>query len=293
MADGVVSSNPNQPYSPSAGGYVSSGSVSNPYTQYSTERYRNPTTPLRQRSQLPPPQPGSAGMVYLTTTGSKSTPLDRYIPVQDAYNMLSSLSPDAIKKFDSTMDKYYGKGKWEPSWRSGLWNKSVGAASYALTYNGQRLSPLDALDSVLASETGGSGAGVGGGSGSGGGGYSGPVTSRQTSTNINLTDPTTARGLVDKALSSYLGREANVKEQAAFRKALNIQEKMNPSVTQQTSVTTPGVGTSDTVSQSQTQGGFNPSVFAEEYARGQEGSAEFQAATTMLDTFIGSLKARV
>jgi hypothetical protein len=83
-------------------------------------------------------------------------------------------------------------------------------------------------------------------------------------------------------------------EQNSFLKALNVQEKRNPTVTKSTSVTTPqGQGKSMVESETMSQGGFNPSTFAQEYAQGMEGAAEYQAATTLLDTFIGSLKARV
>jgi hypothetical protein len=229
-------------------------------------------------------------MVYLSTTGSATAPIDRFIPVQDAYNMLPSLGPDAMKKFDSTMDKYYGKGKWQTSWKSGLWNKAVGAASYALTYGGKRISPLEALDGVLQNETSGSGANGAGGAGA----YTGPVTTTSTTKSVNLTNPTEARTLVNNSLTQYLGREATKKEQDAFLAALNAQEKMSPTTTTQVSTTTPHGKSMNTVeSQVQSEGGFNPSTFAQEYAQGQEGSAEFQAATSLLDTFIGSLKARV
>lgn len=284
---------PSGPRNPSSLGSVSSGSISNPYTQYTTERYRNPTTPARVRAQLPPPSPQAAGMVYLSTTGSRTAPQDRFISVQDAYNMYPSLSASAKKHFDGVMDAYYGKGRWEESWKAKLWNKAVGAASYALTYEGRRVSPLDILPSVVADEAGASSGGGGGYGGGGGGGGGGPTTSISTTTSVNLTDPSTARGLVDRALSQYLGREATGKEQQAFLRALNAQEQMNPTVTRQTSVSQVA---GDTVSQTQSvmsQGGFNPSVFAEEYAQGQEGAAEFQAATGLLDAFIGALKARV
>ena len=268
---------------------ATNGYTPDPYTQYSTESLRNPTTPLRTRAQLPPPSPASAGMVYLTTTGSKTAPIDRFIPVQDAYNMLPSLGPDAMAQFNETMDKYYGKGRWDTSWKSGLWNKAVGAASYALTYGGKRISPLEALDGVLANETSGSG-----GAGGKAAAYKGPVTTKSTTESVNLTNPTEARTLVNNSLTQYLGREATKQEQDSFLAALNAQEKMNPTVTNQTSTTTPqGKAMNKVESEVQSQGGFNPSTFAQEYAQGQEGSAEFQAASSLLDTFIGSLKARV
>lgn len=283
-----------RPRDPGTLGYVSSGSISNPYTQNITEKYRNPTTPARLRAQLPPPSPQAAGSVYWTTTGSKSAPQDRFMSVQDAYSAFPSLSQRAKDHFYGVMDKYYGKGRWDTSWVSGLWNKAVGAASYALTYEGRRVSPLDIFESVVSSETAsGAGASGGGGGGGGAGGGGGPTTSISTTTSVNLTDPSTARGLVNQALTQYLGREANAKEQEAFLRALNAQERMNPTVTRQRSVSQ---SSGSTVSQTQdvmSQGGFNPSTFAQEYAQGQEGAAEFQAATGLLDSFMSALKARV
>jgi hypothetical protein len=40
---------------------------------------------------------------------------------------------------------------------------------------------------------------------------------------------------------------------------------------------------------SQTRGGTDPYQFAEDYALAQEGSAEYQAATTYLDSFMSAL----
>jgi hypothetical protein len=90
-------------------------------------------------------------------------------------------------------------------------------------------------------------------------------------------------------LGNFLGRAADPQEQKAFLKALNVQERQNPTVTRQTTVS--GGGSSS--STSSTIGGFNPSTFAKEYAAGQEGAGEFQAATSLLDTFISSLGAKV
>ena len=119
---------------------------------------------------------------------------------------------------------------------------------------------------------------------SGSGGVSSSV-----SKSVTLTNESTARGLIDQTLSQYLGRSATPKEQDAFFKALNIQQKQNPTITRQT-VSSGGGSTSAT---SSTVGGFDPSTFAKEYAAGQEGVGEFQAATSLLDAFIGSLGAKV
>ena len=78
-------------------------------------------------------------------------------------------------------------------------------------------------------------------------------------------------------MEKYLGRKANAKETARFTAALNQAEMRNPTVT------------TATQSSATTVGGFNPSTFAEEWAASQEGSGEYQAATTFLDAFMGAL----
>lgn len=118
---------------------------------------------------------------------------------------------------------------------------------------------------------------------------SGSGISSSVSKSVSLTNESTARGLIDQTLGQYLGRSATPKEQDAFFKALNIQQKQNPTITRQT--VSSGGGSSSLVSN--TVGGFDPSTFAKEYAAGQEGVGEFQAATSLLDAFIGSLGAKV
>jgi hypothetical protein len=114
----------------------------------------------------------------------------------------------------------------------------------------------------------------GGGSGGGSGGAS-------DSTVVDFTDPGSAHALVDSALSTYLGRQANVKELATFKQALMANEAANPQQTMGTS----GGGSSSAVR----SGGFNAQEFAKEWAMGQKGVPEYQAATKFLDTFIGNL----
>ena len=66
-----------------------------------------------------------------------------------------------------------------------------------------------------------------------------------------------------------------------FVKQLNRSERLNPTVT-----TTKGVRSSGGTTQTQEQeGGFDSTNFAEKWARGREGAAEYQAATTYMDAF--------
>lgn len=183
------------------------------------------------------------------------------------------LFPDPVRtKVTGLMDQVFGKGKWKNSQLQYYWGQAVGGANYGLYANNQYLNPIDLLPTVLGQAAQDRAASAGGGGGGG--------TSR--STQIRLTDPQGARALIDQALTQYLGRTATAKEQKAFLKALNVQEARNPTVT---TVSRGGGGTTAV-----TTGGFNPSTFAQEYAQGMEGSAEFQAATTYLDAFIQALK---
>lgn len=105
----------------------------------------------------------------------------------------------------------------------------------------------------------------------GGGGGGGPTQQ------VNLTDPGTAKQLINQSLQQYLGRDATPVELKNFVAALNKGEMQNPRTT--------GVSGSTAIS----AGGFNPATFAQDYAAGMEGAGEYQAVTSALDSFIGAL----
>lgn len=179
--------------------------------------------------------------------------------------------PDKTRqRLTQRMNDVFGEGKWTNQTLQYYWGQAVDGGNYALYAENQLLGVPDVFDMILGER---SQAAEGGGGGGGG-------VSRTTQ--MRLTDPQGARALIDNALAQYLGRKATAKEQKAFLKALNVQEAKYPTVT--TSVS--GGGGASVV----TTGGFNPSTFAEEYAQGMQGSAEFQAATTFLDAFIGALR---
>lgn len=75
--------------------------------------------------------------------------------------------------------------------------------------------------------------------GGGGGGGGGGTTYTQTNITTTLSSADEAKALLNNAAQNYLGRDATDDELAAFKKALNIREKKNPSKTV-TKVTTDG-----------------------------------------------------
>lgn len=172
--------------------------------------------------------------------------------------------------------RYYTGMEPDFSWIEKRWNKAITIAKKAFNQGNLYMTPFEAYDEVLISEfvtmsesnrTGG-GRGYGF-SGSGGGGT------------ISLTSPSDALYLLNQAMTQYLGRRATEQELRDFVAALNAQERANP-----TTVAYEG-------GQAVQSGGFNPAVFAQQFAQSQEGSAEFQATTTFMDAFLQMLGGRI
>ncbi len=187
--------------------------------------------------------------------------------VAEAKNLYALLNSEQAAQLTKVLDDYYGEGRWDASYVRGLWEESVDISAQQLK-QGIKLPVIDAMSQVIANF------------GSAARGKSGGGGPKITQT-VNLTDPGTAEILIDQALQGYLGRKASDKEVKEFRKALTKAEMDSPNTVDVQGSTQIGGG------------GFNPSQFAQQYAEGMEGSAEYQAATTFLDAFIGAIGPRV
>lgn len=141
------------------------------------------------------------------------------------------------------------------------WDKYTQAAGSYNKATGQSVSPIeflrmqnDRLERIgKLPQQGGSGSG--------------------SSSVVNLTNPSDARALVDNALSSYLGRAATTEEAEQFLGVLNAQERANPINT----------------TKSSRSGGVNTQQVAKDFARSQEGAAEFMADTQYMDWFMNKI----
>tara|TARA_A100001388_G_scaffold143238_1_gene106268 strand:+ start:3305 stop:4081 length:777 start_codon:yes stop_codon:yes gene_type:complete len=187
--------------------------------------------------------------------------------VSEAKNLYALLNSEQAAQLTEVLDDYYGEGRWDVQYVRGLWEESVDISAQQLK-QGIKLPVIDAM-SQLISNFGSAARGKSGGGGP------------KITQTINLTDPGTAEILIDQALQGYLGRKASNKEVKEFRKALTKAEMDSPNTVDVQGSTQIGGG------------GFNPSQFAQQYAEGMEGSAEYQAATTFLDAFIGAIGPRV
>lgn len=254
--------------------------------------FRPLSTPVQNKlntNTLYGPATGNERWAYMGR--DPGTNLDQLVRVEDARYMFYTLDDSSRRKVWAAADAWYGKGTWKPSWLPKLWERAINVSANALAYSNAKVDPITAFKMVIQSgggpDTQSSG---GGGGGGGGGGYGGGGgTSTAVSTSTTLTNATDAQVILDNALTNYLGRKATKQEQDQFVKALNKKEAKNPTITTQT-VTAAG---GKTQQQTASAGGFNPSTFADKYAQGMEGSAEYQAATSVMDSFISALKAQV
>ena len=115
------------------------------------------------------------------------------------------------------------------------------------------------------------------GDASGSGSKNGPYAT--TSTSVALSSESQAAATLDQMYQQELGRTADDKEIAAFKKALNAAQMKAPSKTVTKGVT---AGRNSTT-QSVTDGGFDPTRFARQYAQSQEGFGERYAGITFMD----------
>jgi hypothetical protein len=102
------------------------------------------------------------------------------------------------------------------------------------------------------------------------------VTTTEYSTSAAASD-------IDTAFQRELGREATPEQALAYQKAVNKEAAKSPAIYQGSTTTSPGgasLGTTSTKATSKT--GFDPTIFARDFARSQPDFAESYAAKEFL-----------
>lgn len=204
-------------------------------------------------------------------------------PIEFAVNEFWNFDPDQKARWAQISQGITGY-RSPPSMERqfALWRDMNTYAGMASSARGSLVSAFDigaeAAESAAAQRQGGSG---------GGGRYTGPVTIRDKSETVDLSNPSQARAFLDSALGEYLGRAPSTKEYRMFTKALNAAQEAAPEIIESVSTTTPvSMAEQRRESETKRRGGIEPGQFATEYARSQEGVAETQAGTTLLNAFL-------
>jgi hypothetical protein len=208
---------------------------------------------------------------------------DVFERLSDARYSYGMFTPEQSKKFFGTMDKYFGKGRWNESYAEKMWARSLNLAAYA-NRQGVRITPFDALDNLLQQSkqyTGSAGGGV-----RGGGRPMGPTTFVSEDTVVQLSNPSQARAFLDSALETYLGRRPQDDEYRTFLQAVNAAEEASPVVTRSRRRVTPGGEVQEDESFTRRRGGVDQGQIATEFARSREGYAETSVATTGISAFL-------
>lgn len=268
----------------------------------------------------PNPWDAGAGGVFLgyTSNGSGGTMNGRWMTPDQAELYWYDMPQSERDRFWQQAERIAGR-TLEAGQVQSLWNSAV-TESARFGLSGQFVSPWDvALRQADLADPNNLGGSRTGGPTSSSSSMTSTNTWDETSTDnastINLTNPGTAKRLLNSVMQVALGRDANKKEVNAFIKALRSEERANPetrttessssgtaTVNTESSRTTnensdgtvsSSVGTetsdrsTDSTSDSNTvtDGGFDAQQFAMEYAQSRPDYAEYQMATTYLDAF--------
>lgn len=238
---------------------------------------------------------------FIPSKGHYRPPIPNQTSVYAAQNSLMAMmrdDPDRYKWVVAAMKQAGVLGERATSFASiqAVWSDLVKTAADDYEANGmsRRADVFTLLADLAAAGPGTGPDGGGGGDDGGGGGYGGTSTSTAFDQDLTLTNPDNAKTLANAALSQYLGRDAKPAELKQFLAALNAHERANPRTQQSTVTQTVGgsAQNSSTTRSSSTvsAGGVNPQQFAEDWAREQEGTAEYTAATKYLNTFMSAIQ---
>lgn len=223
------------------------------------------------------PKPNTTGINQFLARPVNMRPNEMF-PIEKAKAELWNLDYQQRARLDDLFEKtYFRPSRGYPD-TIGYWNDLITYSGLYSSQTGTNKSPFDIAE-MMASTANPDGSGTGGG----------PSTTSYRDENVNLSDPSTARSVLDSTLGRYLGRSPNQKEYKSFLRALNSMEQATPSTSER--VTRSSGGQNQTVSTKGTSTtGLSREQFATEYAKGDEQYAETTLSTTGLQAFLGMMR---
>lgn len=159
----------------------------------------------------------------------------------------------------------------------GAWDDVIGEAAN-FTAAGKRITPWQVAALVA------------GGSAQGGGKAKGFTGSKsQTSLSVDLTDPETAKALVNNVLSKQLGRAATPEEMESFRNSLSAAERANPTSTTSTTQYANGDATAQSSTTTGGLSGAGKEQVLQDQAMLKPEYGAYQAATTYFQALASAM----
>ena len=158
------------------------------------------------------------------------------------------------------------------------WNEATrGLAAYQKATNDSSMDIWTYMDLIAAGRAPGSGGG-------GGGGAPAPP-SKVVTKQIDITNPTEARNMVESAIGGYLGRNPTDYEYKQFLKTIQKTDRENPTISTQKVVAT-GAGGGTQKNKVTQKGGVDKAQVAKEYAKGRYDYAETSVETSAAQGFL-------
>ena len=152
------------------------------------------------------------------------------------------------------------------------WNEATrGLAAYQKATGDSSMDIWTYMDLIAAGRSGGSGGG-------GGGGAPAPP-SKVVTRQIDITNPTEARNMVESAIGGYLGRNPTDYEYKQFLKTIQETDRENPTISTQKMVAT-GAGGGTQKNKVTQEGGVDRGQVAKEYAKSRDDYAETSVETS-------------
>lgn len=204
--------------------------------------------------------------------------LDTFQSVEVASQAFWKFTPEQDKQLSAIMEADTGYAPRSMESKKAYWENLVKlTASYTAATGDNYQSPWDMGGKIVAQSSGGQGAG------------GGPSVSFYETEQVNLTNPSTARRVMDNAIGQYLGRSPDKKEYNEFLRTLNGFEEDSPTVTKGVTRNSGG-STSTSNTEQSTSGGVDTTQVAKEFAMRDEDYQETTMETAGISTFLDMLR---
>jgi len=222
------------------------------------------------------------GALSVDTTGSDGfvnlgPGFQRNVPVPLAQAEFVRMTPSERALWSQKTVNVKGYKNPTGSQEMSTWNEATrGLAAYQKATGRSDMDIWTYMDLIAAGRSGGSG---------GGGGGAPAPPSKVVTKQIDITNPTEARNMVESAIGGYLGRNPTDYEYKQFLKTIQKADRKNPTISTQKVVST-GAGGGTQKTNVKQEGGVDKAQVAKEYAKGRDDYAETSVETAAAQGFL-------